>query len=639
MGVVYKARQVSLNRLVALKTLAGGLEAAPNLLERLRIEAEAAASLDHPNIVTIHEVAEQDGQPFFTMQLVEGRDLNHYISREGSKLPMTDSASGGRRTGPQAGAARLLAKVARAVDYAHQHGVLHRDLKPSNILLDPAGEPHLTDFGLAKIVGRAQEFCTGSGSICGTLGFMAPEQARGSTKAVGTPADIHGLGAILYALLTGRPPFRGEAPAETLRQTVEEQARPPSTFTQGIDRDLETICLKCLEKEPERRYRSALSLAEDLERWLRREAIEARPVRFAGRLWRWCRREPMIAGMAAGGFLLMSVIALLASILLVQSREQVQKSREARSRDVNALLERIAGSKTNGRVTATAEELAAISGFESLGDATDTRMTLGLRSPDRLTDRTLEPMAAFVHCLTTSLWKQANYPAAFDLSLFYRETNLLASLLRSEADVFQADPASFVLARRQLPGLVPVARHVYRYKAGLRGAILTHPDSGITNLAGLKGRSVAFGEVGSALGWYLPRAALAEAGLRARDLQQSTNLSSPMALSAVRKRAFDAGVVVWEDPVNEPDRLRAAGVRFRVLAPLECPSPIWVSLPGKLTNRQIKALQEAFSSIRDENVLNRLDFSSQLVGFVAVRVSDYDPVDQQLDKASAFDSP
>jgi ABC-type phosphate/phosphonate transport system substrate-binding protein/tRNA A-37 threonylcarbamoyl transferase component Bud32 len=637
MGVVYKARQVSLHRTVALKMLGAEFAAMPNLSERLRIEAEAAASLDHPNIVTIHEVGEQKGQPFFTMQLVEGQDLNRCISREGFHLRTVGSSDGDKRVGPQATAARLLAKVARAVDYAHQHGVLHRDLKPSNILVDQAGEPHLTDFGLAKIMGRAQEFCTGSGSICGTLGFMAPEQARGSSKAVGTSADIHGLGAILYAMLTGRPPFRGEAPAETLRQTIEEDAKPPSTVHAGIDRDLEIICLKCLEKEPGQRYRSALALAEDLERWLRREAIEARPMRFVGRLWRWCRREPAIAGMVVGGLVLMTAIAVLASTLLYREKEKAHRAREGRNRNVKALLARTAEGGAPEHVHVSAEELATIADFEWLGDVTDKRIDLTIHSPERISERTMEPLARFVQYLHTNLWKRADFPAFFDLNLYHQESNLLARLLQNEADLYQVDPATFVQARRQLAGLAFVARQVYRYKAGLRGVILTCPESGITNLTGLKGRSFAFGEVGTALGWYLPRAALAEAGLRAHHFQRLTNMPSALVLSAVRKHAIDAGVVVWEDPENEPQRLAKAGVRFRVLKGLECAGPLWVSPSGKMPANHLAALQEVFHSTQDEKLLNRLD--SQLIGFIPVRLSDYEPLDQQIEQAKTFDSP
>jgi len=290
-GVVFRARQKSLNRIVALKVISLGQWASKVHLRRFRLEAEAAARLEHPGIVPIHEVGERDGSCYFSMKFVEGGQLDEVARRE----PM-----------PPRRGAELIAKVARTVHYAHEHGILHRDIKPGNILLDAKGEPHLTDFGLARLV-ESESSVTQTLDVLGTPSYMAPEQALGNNAAVSSATDVYGLGAVLYQLLTGQPPFAGGATYETIKLLLDTEPRQPRLLNPKIDRDLSTICLKCLEKDPKRRYTSALALAEDLERWLKHEPIQARHTGIFARGKKWVRRNPSSALLAA------SLIALAAA--------------------------------------------------------------------------------------------------------------------------------------------------------------------------------------------------------------------------------------------------------------------------------------------------------------------------------------
>jgi TolB-like protein/Flp pilus assembly protein TadD len=282
-GVVFRARQKSLNRTVALKIISLGQWASKPHLKRFRLEAEAAARLEHPGIVPIHEVGERDGQCYFSMKFVEGGPLDEVLKGE----PMSS-----RR------AAELFVKIARTVQFAHERGILHRDIKPGNILLDAKGEPHLTDFGLARLV-ESESSVTQTLDVLGTPSYMAPEQAVGNNAAVSSATDVYGLGAVFYQLLTGQPPFAGGATYETIKLLLDTEPKQPRLINPKIDRDLSTICLKCLEKDPKRRYSSALALAEDLERWLKHEPIAARRVGPLVRGRKWVRRNPSIAVMAA----------------------------------------------------------------------------------------------------------------------------------------------------------------------------------------------------------------------------------------------------------------------------------------------------------------------------------------------------
>ena len=278
MAVVYKARQESLHRIVALKMILAGIHAAPEEVARFRIEAEAVAQLQHPHIVQIYEIGQKDGCPYYSLEFVEGGSLARQL--DGKPWPAEK-------------AARLVEALARAIHHAHLHGIVHRDLKPGNVLLTVNGQPKVTDFGVAKRLDSNLGH-TRTGAVLGTPSYMAPEQAEGK-RAVGPAADVYGLGAILYEMLTGRAPFQGPTPLDTVLQVVSEEPMAPRRLQATVPRDLETICLKCLEKDPRRRYATAQALGDDLVCFLGGEPISARPPGLLGRFDRWARLRPALA--------------------------------------------------------------------------------------------------------------------------------------------------------------------------------------------------------------------------------------------------------------------------------------------------------------------------------------------------------
>src|SRR6266487_1480930 len=294
-GVVFRARQKSLNRTVALKVISLGQWASKAHLKRFRLEAEAAARLEHPGIVPIHEVGERDGSCYFSMKFVEGGQLDEVVKQ----TPMSIRQ-----------AVEPITKVARTVHYAHEHGIFHRDIKPGNILLDAKGEPRLTDFGLARLV-ETESTVTRTMEVLGTPSYMAPEQAVGNNARVTSATDIYGLGAVFYQLLTGHPPFAGGTTYETVRLVLDTEPRQPRLWNRKIDRDLATICLKSLDKDPQRRYSSALALAEDLQRWLKHVPIRARRTGLFARGRKWLRRNRKLVATGAACLLVGAAVIWL----------------------------------------------------------------------------------------------------------------------------------------------------------------------------------------------------------------------------------------------------------------------------------------------------------------------------------------
>jgi serine/threonine protein kinase len=377
MGVVWKARQDGLDRLVALKRIRSAGQTSPEALARLRREAEAVSRLQHPNIVQIYDVGEQDGEPYLALEYVEGGSLAQKLTAR-PLLPRQ--------------AAALVETLARAMHHAHEHGIIHRDLKPGNVLLadgrrDAGPTPKITDFGLAKRLDEESGH-THTGAILGTPSYMAPEQAGGDGTAVGPLADVYALGAILYETLTGRPPFRGPTVLDTLAQVRECEPVPPRQLQPNVSRDLQTICLKCLQKEPRRRYGSALELADDLRRFAEGEPIRARPVGRGERLRKWIWRKPAQAALA--GTTLLTPIGLVGGLLwhnadlrreIVRADSAERNERDSYEKSRQTILSMLsrwqewyqAGAKEKSKlgVTLTRDALAYVQNVLGHGDNAD----------------------------------------------------------------------------------------------------------------------------------------------------------------------------------------------------------------------------------------------------------------------------
>ncbi len=313
MGIVFKARQRKLNRIVAIKMILAGQFADKTDVDRFYSEAEAAAALTHPNIVAIHEIGEVQGQHFFSMDYIEGHSLTEMV-RENPLTP--------RR------AAEFTRTIAETMQFAHDRGIVHRDLKPSNVLVDRQQRPLITDFGLAKQVSNQSQI-TVSGAIVGTPSYMPPEQAEGKGDLIGPRSDIYSLGAILYELVTGRPPFKAASPFETIRQVIQDEPLSPRLVNPGVPKDLETICLKCLQKEPGKRYDTSQDLADELGRFLRGEPINARPISRIARLWRLCKRNPATSAAIALAVLLLVTTAVVSTTLSITTSRALAQSEQS----------------------------------------------------------------------------------------------------------------------------------------------------------------------------------------------------------------------------------------------------------------------------------------------------------------------
>ena len=650
MGVVYKARQVSLNRIVALKMVRMGELASPADLARFRREAEAAARLDHPNIVPIYEVGEREANPFLVMRFIHGLSLAermHEFAAPASKGKR--AAQGAVDRAVQSRIARILSVVARAVHYAHERGVLHRDLKSSNILLDEADNPYLTDFGIAKLADQ-ESALTQTAELVGTPSYMSPEQAAG--KRVGRETDIYSLGAILYELLTGRPPFQGQRPVETLRQVIEQEPTHPVTLNDTADRELAIICLKCLDKDPARRYATALALAEDLERWQRREPILARRAGPILRLRRWTTRNPVLALLIAGLALGMTV----ATILLLQTRKEQQRKSIAlailRTESARQLQE--IWDSLRPYFAIRSETLAAMSGHEPATlQAGEKRFTFAFVAQGNPLDRLLGAAPLLEH-VEQRISDLAQSPARMDLRLYKRQAEALAGLVDGEVDFMQMNAREYLRAKSLDPGLQPLVRGIpsssVTGNSNETAIILTRKSTGIKTLSDLRGKSFLFGRENSALTFWT-KVHLAEAGITAGDLAKRRYLDSGVELTAdnrslvapdignpysdmtpveaVVSGTYDAAVV------GESRFVQVAKEENLIALKRFNDSGYVLAGRGNLPASTLDGVRQAMTNLVDPQMLQTFMGSPRC--FVPCADSDFDPMRARLSAEAKFD--
>jgi serine/threonine protein kinase len=640
MGIVYKARQISLNRTVALKMISSGEFASPSAVQRFHIEAEAAAKLDHANIVPIYEVGLHRGHHYFSMKCVEGRSLDKEI-RDGKfrmvARDVTSSKSAMRQQ--QASIARLISSVARSVHYAHQHGVLHRDLKPGNILLDDEGQPHLTDFGLAKIL-EHEVGVSGSNDVLGTPSYMSPEQAAG--KLATRASDIYSLGTILYELLTGRPPFQADTPMETLRRVTQEEPTHPTTLNHQADAELATICLKCLEKDPLRRYASAEAMAEDLERWLRHEPIHARRASAGEKLVRWCQRNPKVAALVGSVALLLVAIATGSAMVALHikslSGEKEDNNRQLRNVVLNDLSKVYADPNTTSYVIPAdlRHALAGRSRSQPITGATQelTAVEYVYKHPTNM----LEIFSPILGAFEMNLSERLKRPVVIHLQI-WRSYDLAFEALEFQPMTFgRVGPASYVSLLDKSRGVRLLAMQDHRNPLTL--ALFTKTNSAIDrdlqarpniSLADLlANRSMALGDSNSTTGSYFPRRYLATNGIFATNLSRYIHLSSlEKVIDEVRKGRSDFGAGNRDVVDNYTD--------LKVFAKLEFPNlgRCWVAGKG-LDDTLAQDIRSCLLQLRDTNVLGKLE--SEVSGFKMMSGQTLDQLREIMRGAAAFDT-
>ena len=604
MGVVFRARQAGLNRCVALKLILAGRLASPAAVKRFQVEAAAAAGLRHPHIVSIFETGEREGHHFYSMELVEsGQPLSAL-----RLPPLGDNAARdpAKRQQAQRRIAEVIAAVARAMDYAHERGVLHRDLKPGNILLDREGQPRLADFGLAKVADDDATQLTQSGAVMGTPAYAAPEQASGRSDTVTKAADIYSLGTILFELLTGRPPFLGDTPVEIWRRVVVDEPPHPRSLHPLADADLATICLKCLEKEPTRRYESARALAEDLERWQRGEPITARPAPVTTQITRWVRRHPAIS-VAVGATVLILALRPVAMQKLADAREEkrqfVSSVREEKVRELQSL--RKEWTKLDVPFVAVSSELRA--------EIWKTRAVI--TAPERERERYVVGIYAHENPIETAgqfapflAWMEGGLSAArsnrvrLDLRIYKDNRAARQALVHGAVDVVRLGAGPFVSALEEVSAKGESVTVLAKARPGRYEATLfARAGTGITNVAALRGRTLALGAPESTIsGLHVP-ALLGALGWTTNDLRAPFHRSHTESVNLVLRGQFDAGVAKAD--LFQKSRQRGPGLV--ALTNLTCVSMPWVARAG-LAPGLAGLFRQQLLALRETNILDLL---------------------------------
>ena len=660
MGIVYKARQKSLDRIVAVKMLLAGSQADFDTIRRFRVEAVAAGSLKHPHIVPIHEVGRHEGQRFIVMDYVAGGNL----------------ARQARKPLPPRRAAELLATIASAIQYAHQHRVLHRDLKPSNILLDESGQPQVTDFGLAKGLetslgeeGPADDHATmvmyeqrtEDGQVLGSPAYMPPEQADGRLGGVGRWSDIYSLGAMLYHLLTGRPPFEGASVTDTLHRVLHEQVVSPRRRNPAVPRDLETICLKCLEKDPMRRYRTAQELAEDLARYLRHEPVQARPVGRPEKAWRWCRRNPM-----ATAFVLTLCVALGLSLWLLEKVNQERKKQKALADEVmqreaesqglrkeqmqmtEEAMNDLWANRERRSMDVKSATIAAMADMPVLTVTNPAALVswfMGVSAQDQPA-ASVRQHALLVSKLEVRASQRLGREVRVNIRLYKFQEDFLADLYAGKAHFGRIAALPFVRSRKIQPALLPLAIPTTSSKLSV---FITRTNAGIRSVQDIRGRRFAFGDTNSTIS-YWAQIKLAEQGIAATNLASYDFLDSTLefeedvheiglsnALSRIGYLHSHAQVI--ENILNGRHEVGVA--RFKAFlihqsrglvaipgTEFESSRNVFVGSPG-LAPEFVRTLIEAITSL-EGNWLEALP--DQATGYEAVRTNAFKSEEQWLDR-------